>query len=316
MYKCTEYTELISAYTDGELPEHDIRRLEAHLSECANCSSILEAYRRISHAINESCIPAPATLRTGVMERIASADPIRIDANMKKFKLMNIILTRYVPAAACLVFLLLTVPRLIGRGGPLNRLESASAPMSSSISGADSGAMTTSGGGAPAPGGGSADYDRASEDSMMIEESEMSVADSDLPVPAQEPSPNAAPEAAWNNESPAEAAGDTHARDDAVGASEPDSQAGGPFENDSNMEAGESGAASAQSLYAIIRITGTMPAILEEYETESTATSGEQLFEIPREVAKMMLDEMTERERASVDLIDENGSYALVYYTP
>ena len=122
MANCEEKMEMISAYADGELSGNDKQQLEEHLGFCEDCSSILEVYRGISSAVNDSCVPAPESLCTGVMAKINSEDSARAASNIKKYKLVNIILTRYLPAAACLVFLLLTVPRLFGSGGSFGEL--------------------------------------------------------------------------------------------------------------------------------------------------------------------------------------------------
>jgi anti-sigma factor RsiW len=38
---CNELIEAITAYLDGTLPEHDRRRFDAHVAECASCTEYL-----------------------------------------------------------------------------------------------------------------------------------------------------------------------------------------------------------------------------------------------------------------------------------
>ena len=140
MNNCADYFELISAHVDGELSQSDKQRLEEHLSMCAGCASILRMLRGISLSVEESCVPAPESLSVSVMQRIRSGDTQRIDSNVKKFKLVNVILTRYLPIAACLVFLLLTVPRLFGSGGIFSKSGSTSAQKADTMPRADGGA--------------------------------------------------------------------------------------------------------------------------------------------------------------------------------
>jgi len=154
MNDCIDYLELISAYADGEISEPDKLRLEAHLTECPNCSSILQAYRGISLAVDESLEPAPESLRRGVMDKITGVSEAKATANIRKHKIVNIILTRYVPAAACLAFLLLTIPQLFNIGG------SNSMPGTSSMSVASLVPSASSSGAAQAPAGGSGSFSR------------------------------------------------------------------------------------------------------------------------------------------------------------
>ena len=138
MSNCVEYPEMISAYIDGELSDADKLRLEAHLIDCEHCSSLLEIYRGISSAINDSLEPAPQSLSEGVMQRIAGVDAAQIASNTKKFKIVGMLMTKVLPAAACLAFLLLTVPRLFGISKQLSASQNDSALMTPSISGSSS----------------------------------------------------------------------------------------------------------------------------------------------------------------------------------
>ena len=117
MNDCTKYMELISAFIDGELSESESLRLLGHLEECANCSSILKAYSGISKAISEDHVPVPRSLSPSVMEKIANVDTGRIASNLKTYNTVHRVMTRYLPIAACLAFLILAavlVPGVIG----------------------------------------------------------------------------------------------------------------------------------------------------------------------------------------------------------
>lgn len=39
---CAEFVEIVTAYLDGELPEADRRRFEAHLQTCEGCTTFLD----------------------------------------------------------------------------------------------------------------------------------------------------------------------------------------------------------------------------------------------------------------------------------
>jgi len=102
--------ELISAYADGELTESEIKRVEEHLGSCESCSAILDLYREISVAAFESNVPAPDALCAGVMEKVLSENTEVPAGNANKSKIIRIALTRYLPVAACLAVMLITLP--------------------------------------------------------------------------------------------------------------------------------------------------------------------------------------------------------------
>jgi len=118
MNECSQYIGLISAYADGELTDSDKEYVEEHLGACVNCSALLELYRAISAAESGSCVPAPEELRAGVMEKVLSDDAPGVSDDVKKRARRHIILTRYLPVAACLAIVLLALPfiRNLNRG--------------------------------------------------------------------------------------------------------------------------------------------------------------------------------------------------------
>jgi anti-sigma factor (TIGR02949 family) len=57
---CTEVVEVITDYLEGELPESERRRLEAHLESCPGCSEYLGQMRTIAGSLGglrEEAIP-------------------------------------------------------------------------------------------------------------------------------------------------------------------------------------------------------------------------------------------------------------------
>ena len=116
-----------------------------------------------TEALTEAPTDGQAITRAEILAEEQTA--ARTASNMKKFKVVNIILTRYLPAAACLAFLLLTIPRLFGTNGLFNAQENASAPMYAPSPSSAGGSSGSTYGSAPsaAPGGGGADEEYRKE---------------------------------------------------------------------------------------------------------------------------------------------------------
>ena len=58
-----KHNRQVSAYHDGELPEEERVRLEAHVARCASCARELEELRELSRALSGTHIPgAPAAV--------------------------------------------------------------------------------------------------------------------------------------------------------------------------------------------------------------------------------------------------------------
>ena len=138
MNNCAEYMDLISAHADGELSESENRRLIEHISACKSCSALLDIYREISTAVDESAVPAPVSLRAGVMDRVlgggaapasggetptpgyaaptpgiaapTSGGAAPTPGGAKSRAPFRPVLLRYAPLAACLAIALLAVP--------------------------------------------------------------------------------------------------------------------------------------------------------------------------------------------------------------
>ena len=95
---CDEYRELISAAMDGEADEEQLRALNAHLSECEECSEYAAELREISELLR-SDLPVPdEDFTASVMDRIRAES----DAKQKKNKLVRMP-RRYLTLAASLL---------------------------------------------------------------------------------------------------------------------------------------------------------------------------------------------------------------------
>jgi negative regulator of sigma E activity len=68
-----EWTDKLSEYLDGELPDDERYAVESHLSGCAECTAVLEDLKRIvAHARSLDPRPPRADLWAGIAERIES----------------------------------------------------------------------------------------------------------------------------------------------------------------------------------------------------------------------------------------------------
>ena len=54
---CREFVELVTAYLEGALPDHERARFEAHLAECDGCTGYLEDMRRLIGSLHD--VPEP-----------------------------------------------------------------------------------------------------------------------------------------------------------------------------------------------------------------------------------------------------------------
>jgi len=98
-----DYSEQLSAYYDGELSESDTLKLKEHLAVCDSCSALLEMYKDISIATDSETVSVPDALCIGVMNTIKAEDLYGPKKAGEKKSNMRVILTRYMPIAACLV---------------------------------------------------------------------------------------------------------------------------------------------------------------------------------------------------------------------
>jgi len=328
---CSEYLELISAYADGELSESDKLLTEEHLSVCENCASILEVYRSITLAVDESCVEPPDSLCAGVMDRVKNDNTALIAEKMKKFKTVNMILTRYLPMAACLAFLLLTVPRLIAIGRYNNAPGGGGLSISSSTQDMVSGAS-----GEQTSGGSNFSENSIIEESGTYDDDVLRPASGiipeEAPAPSMAPAPQAAPmpsgaaDAPRQSVPPPDIALDETDRDDAdtihgengpMVAEEPSASERPPQGvgiDPEMMEAESDG--FLQDVYAVIVITGEPPLLLYDYGFDGSAENGEFAVEIRRDEAEILIEEIMGQEGVEITISNEDGAYVLVYYTP
>jgi hypothetical protein len=108
--------ELISAYIDDELNAADRRLVEDHIEACVDCSALHDTYREISTAAKETLAPAPERLCSAVMADILRESDAAVQKRAKTLAVVRVILSRYLPLAACLAFVILTLPLLIRLG--------------------------------------------------------------------------------------------------------------------------------------------------------------------------------------------------------
>jgi hypothetical protein len=70
--RCSRATHLLQLYIDKRLPVKEMRALEAHLSECANCRQELSFLETIEHALNNiESVKEPPNLTVNIMRRVA-----------------------------------------------------------------------------------------------------------------------------------------------------------------------------------------------------------------------------------------------------
>jgi len=104
MKNCIGFTEKLSAYYDGELSASEAADVKEHIATCDSCSALLEMYKEISIVSDSENVPVPDALRIGVMNTLKAEDlygPKK--AKKEERPTMRLILTRYMPIAACLV---------------------------------------------------------------------------------------------------------------------------------------------------------------------------------------------------------------------
>ena len=110
MSDCEEYQELISRMLDGDLSEDESARLRAHVSECAECRRVLDAFTMLRDTMAEDLQEPPADLAAAVMEQIRQeAVPIA-----KKRRVSPV---RWIALAACLAIVVFSAYRFELFGG-------------------------------------------------------------------------------------------------------------------------------------------------------------------------------------------------------
>jgi len=341
MNNCIEYLELISAHADDELTESDRTRVEEHLSGCENCSALLELYREISAASIDSCLPAPEALCSGVMAKIQSgeadgdnsesgassfesrsADSTAVVGNAKKNNVVRMVMTRYLPMAACLALVLISLPRVISNrsgGGQTN--QQIPAPMMAEISMESAPAAMMDAppevGGGMAGGGDTASSRNAGGFSGFG--SDISGAPAPAPSPSAMPQPDSFVEIVI--------------AEDEIGlvkdafVDEPESpEATGYAEDNDASDSGSISATPAEveeilrefkDAYAWIEIRGKLPEQLAGYESEPLGEGYqfEVFYKIPSSVAQVIIDEIYVSQGLAILVSNSDSEYAIVLYS-
>jgi len=302
---CHDNLEIISAYVDGELPENEKQLLEEHLAACEACSAVLEFYREISIAAEESAVTPPSSLVSSVMDKIRSDDTVSGTTSVKRPISLRLVLTRYAPVAACLAVILLALP-------VINNLRNAqydsAAPLSANIE---------TGGIAPAMASPDSVYDGAAagsgerqqslaengfagnnDDQYDYDESESYK--SEMPMPAGAPPPGMMTNDAL----------DTASDDGRINSKT------GDFDSESAQAATEV-LMRIGSAYAWLTFTGELPPEFDIYEQTPVGDDMEwaMYFEIPVDLLPVLLDALGDLDDIEVMMNDSRSDYVIVMYS-
>ena len=289
MKKCTEITELLSAYSDNELTDKEKLSVEEHLAACENCSALLEIYREISISVEESSAPVPDALRIGVMNRIQSeAVPSEKETKKKKWWQHQVILTRLAPIAACLAVVLL-VWQFSGNMFSLNEAAPMPAPMMAPMPAPAAADVAP----APAP---EIEYSWSTDDGAL-EEADLSM--------------------------PAEAAGNINEHDSSSSEAEPapTMEPGGRRLDDLESQIARETEIIFEYIgraYAEITITGELPEFLAEHiPLPLDNWSGwDLIYEIPSTEVDELMAELINRPGTSLvqNPNNQNSPFAIVFF--
>jgi hypothetical protein len=122
--------EELMAFLDGELPAAEAQSVSAHAAQCAECSTLAEKFRTVSHSLlNWQVEPVPQKLENSLKGFAANPSSIKkaakpsifIRASFWNWKQWTI---RAAAATAALVFALaIAVPPFLHREDPFSRIE-------------------------------------------------------------------------------------------------------------------------------------------------------------------------------------------------
>jgi anti-sigma factor RsiW len=114
--ECAELAELLSALADGELPEADRGRVEAHLRDCAECRALAERLRRLDAAVAAGLNPPTVSAERWdrMLDAIKRAGRVRQAAVLKAAPVRRVRFAAWAAAAAAV--LVAAVLLLPGRG--------------------------------------------------------------------------------------------------------------------------------------------------------------------------------------------------------
>jgi len=273
--------EFISAYADDELTQSDKKQVEDHIAVCENCSALLDLYREITIAVDETSEPVPEALRIGVMNRVLNEPVYHGAENVKKRGRFHFAITRFAPIAACLVVGLLVWQNWGILRSTQDSAEAPAAPAPEAMPEPAGGpintfdiAISTE---APADGGG--DYEESQDDSS----------------PAV-PDPEAAPAPATDEETPTDRM--------LPGQAPPDEEFVRLIEY-------------IEAAYAQITIVGELPAFLEGYESEEIdlLPPWEKIYEIPSSEVSNLMAGLRTRNGVVFTEYNNDSDYAVVLYS-
>jgi len=324
--------ELISAYADGELAEPDRRRVEEHLEACEQCSALLEMYREISIAADESCVPAPDALRDGVMEKILGMDTAGKAGTDKKPRLVRTILTRYLPVAACLAVMLISLPWIVNYNSSRNDGTGGGASFESeqpaetfampfALDDAQDSMQVMSGGGDMAASG--VEMDASGSDASTFSSGaampggDLTRSGSGSVSEPDEPESTQAGESVYTDRAgaqplpPAKANASIPAGDAWQDAAAESGDLPGPSENWISMEGFE-------DAYAWIEITGDLPMILRNQEPEPLpdGLAFAAYCRVPLSIMEELKKESSLHDGIEIMLNNVDSDYAIVFWTP
>ena len=197
MTECSLYQELISRMLDGDLSESENERLHAHISECADCRRVLDAFTMLRDSMAEDLEEPPAGFADAVMEQVRH-EPVSI---AKKRRLP---VARYLALAACLAIVVFAASRFDlfkGKGAQMAS-DAAQAPQLTENKVMIAGDASTS----AALANVLTDTEETESEAFF---DVAAAAEESADVPAEEPQPTAAPDLYASNEPAAPAAPQT-----------------------------------------------------------------------------------------------------------
>ena len=318
--KCMEYFDLISAYVDDELSHEEKTDLESHLRTCEHCSSILIAFRAVSTTINESTAPVPDSIRVNVMKTIKSTGIAPGTIKTKSPISIKTVMTRFIPVAACLVLILITIPYLV-RSGSLSPLFTPASNSSSSSGAGGSMEMAMN----MDAGSDSAGHDFDDDEVFTEDNEEYSIQygiqnesdtmDDGASIVSSQDSDR------YNGSVSTGAGSDTGSNADGPSAMvAPDDafDAVNEESNESTMDSDRDMSSDVyfEGIYAVIMISGRLPVLLENYAPLNTSDNGDSYYEISRSDADALITEVSGNEGVLIMFHDDDGSYAQVYFSP
>jgi len=305
MDNCENVLELISSQIDGEITDSELQTLQAHLSTCENCSAIQALYIEMSAAISEDAVPAPESLRVGVMEIIRSGENDNKDAataiamggeGSKKKPSPIFYLKRFLPAAACLALILITIPLILN--------DNANYLVSPAPADAPAASAPVTVGGAVVP-----DVQRFGDALTESAESVQDDYDADFHAAAAEAPMGRDGIGAMLPSPASDLPGIAQFAETEFEVSLPDFA-------DGTLDVLRAFDSLINESYAIVEITGDFPSELQEFESASLGdwSAWSRYIRLPREVAVEVIDEIRSHEGVTVISGDQNSAYVVILY--